>query len=68
MSGYLKDDANSLTYSITSDVKKIKKQQQQKQQQTNKETSKIKQQIRHDSTLEKKNTLQRQMKIKMDNE
>ena len=57
MSGYLKGDANPLTYSITSDVKKNKKQQQQQQQRTNKETSKIKQQIRHDSTLEVNNTL-----------
>ena len=53
MSGYLKGDANPLTYSITSGVKK----KQQQQQRTNKETSKIKQQIRHDSTLEVNNTL-----------
>ena len=55
MSGYLKGDANPLTYSITSDVKK--QQQQQQQQSMKKETSKIKQQIRHDSTLEVNNTL-----------
>ena len=44
-------------FNVFWDVKK-KKQQQQKQQQqrTNKETSQIKQQIRHDSNLEVNNT------------
>ena len=55
MLGYLKGDANPLTYSITSDVKKNKNNNNNKR--TNKETSKIKQQIRHDSTLEVNNTL-----------
>ena len=36
MSGYLKGDANPLTYSITSDVKK-QQQQQQKYEQRNKQ-------------------------------
>ena len=55
MSGYLIGDANPLTYSITSDVKKIKTTTTTTR--TNKETSKIKQQICHDSTLEVNNTL-----------
>ena len=55
MSGYLKGDANPLTYSITSDVKKNNNNNNNKR--TNKETSKIKQQIRHDSTLEVNNIL-----------
>ena len=50
---------NPLTYSITSDVKKIKNNNNNNNnnKRTNRETSKIKQQIRHDSTLEVNNTL-----------
>ena len=54
----LKGDANPLTYSITSDVKKERKTKiKKKEKRTKQQTSKIKQQIRHDSTLEVNNTL-----------
>ena len=67
MSGYLTDDANPLTYSITWDAKTKQNKKQNKNnnnnnnknnnnKRTNKETSKIKQQIRHDGTLEVNNT------------
>ena len=55
VSGYLKDDANPLTYSITWDENNNNNKNNKKKW-TNKETSKIKQQIRYDSTLEVNNT------------
>ena len=46
-----------LHQNVKKNKNKKQQQQQQQQQRTNKETSKIKQQIRHDSTLEVNNTL-----------
>ena len=65
MSGYLKDDVNPLTYSITWDVKKkiktttttkTKTKQHQKNEKKKKKNKQNKTTVRHDSTLEVNNT------------